>query len=232
MLKWVALLSMLTIFGCSNNDQTNIKDQVIAASVQIGDYCSGTVIESDDTDGDGIYTTKVLTAKHCFMNQEETEYLPVGTTIPVYLPIYDDGVRQDTPSYAFFIDKYSDGDLALLVMHNSNVQFKSVPVATKEVLEHLHFGDQVMNISFPGIIEQFYNEGFLGHKMKGFGDRIYQSADITIMQGSSGSSLVAIYNGTPYVIGVLTSGIFGKNELESYITQWSTTEDIIDFVGE
>jgi len=222
----VALVIAGFLIAClPTNGSSSIKEQVIAASVQIDDYCSGTIIQSDDIDGDGVYVNKILTAKHCFTTVGG--YENIGTAIPIHHFSYIDGVRQDDTPLIFFIEKYNDGDLALLTMY-STTQLPSIPIATQSVEDSLEFGEDVLNVSFPGIIEQFYREGFLGHiNLDG-----WQTADLSVMGGSSGSSLVTSRRGTPFVIGVLRSMIANDYMLEGSITQWSSAQDIIDFIGE
>ncbi len=121
--------------GVGLNSEMSRRD-MISASVQIDDYCSGTVIDAKAKDPEA--KTVVLTAAHCVQK--------VGQVIPIYIPIYDETGRVvDKKVYLFTVDKMSGvSDLALL---STKADLHIDPVSVMQGFGH--FGEDITIMGYP-----------------------------------------------------------------------------------
>lgn len=139
LLHWVTALSLAAFavgtFSLNLNAEMSRRN-MIEASVQVADYCSGTVVEAEAKDPEA--KTVVLTAAHCVEK--------VGDIIPIYIPVHDETGRVvDTKVYLFTVDKISGvSDLALL---STKADLKIDPVEVSDGFGS--FGEDITIMGYP-----------------------------------------------------------------------------------
>lgn len=199
--------------------------EVYQSSVQIGDFCSGTVINDPDMT-DGIQTT-ILTAKHC-VNK-------VGDIITITIPDYiQDRVASKTDYKFTVVSISSESDLAILQMEVQD-SFKIAPAVIYGGI--VEFGDKVVSVSFPAGTSKTITEGYLGYieNVPPFGDvsksEDFRRSSTMVTGGSSGGSLYRVveYKGRTIValVGVLTGGMGSAK----WITYWTPLEEIQSYIS-
>lgn len=205
------------------NDLTDPKvsaSEMFQSSVQIGNYCSGTVINDPDV-SDGIQTT-ILTAKHCVEK--------IGQEVTVTIPEYLQDRISTKKDFKFSVVDISDkSDLAILQGTSAEWTVPAVPVYGGII----SFGEEVISVSFPEATSKTVTSGFLGwiEKIPPFGDvsdsQEFRRSSTLVTGGSSGGSLYKIVGNHVELVGVLTGGM----GTAQWITYWTPLEEIQDYLS-
>lgn len=196
-------------------------DQTVYPSVQIENFCSGTIIDKKK-EGD-VYRYSVLTADHCI------ERLRKRYNLKVYTATESVNLTKDV--FSGKIEKRSkDHDLALISFNTA----RSLPVATVATSEQFasyKFGQDVIGVSFPAGGSgggQTMSEGTLGRiESNSFmtgKEEFYQRASISMTGGSSGSALFIEDDGDYYQIGVLSFGYKDIDFIAYYVSALTINE--------
>lgn len=185
-----------------------MKSEMFDPSVQLGEFCSGTLIYSERDASDGKVTNMILTAKHCVDK--------VGQDIEVNMPIYNkkNQIVKKTTYRANVWGISSKSDLALLKLKDDETYFLNVArVASDERADSLVFAEPVFNVSFPLGWSQTFTEGTFGRietvdSFSSLSDtKEFFRATPDIAPASSGSPLFAQADDGGYeLIGTLTGG--------------------------
>lgn len=190
------------------------------STVQLGKYCSGTVI--NDPTGKGRKT--VLTARHCIDEGAQI----VEITVPT---INEQGQTTHEDSIKFDVVRISDkSDLALLQSDSKLFNYPAMAIYSGS----LNIGDPVLAIGYPsgGVIT--LTSGFIGpiEKVPAFysisktGE--FRRSSTLVAPGSSGGSLVKKGWFGPQLVGVAT----GMNLKYQFQTFWTPIEEIRAFIEE
>ena len=215
---------LLTISACSVSRVSTLED-TLKSSVQLGDYCSGTVIDDPDL-SDGEQLT-VLTAKHCI---SETEV--IGTILTINTPVIignDYGKMEGTKVIIKDISKTSD--LVLLQgltaddhkLPKANV-YGGLPTAGTPSFAFGYPRGESLTISF----------GYLGYIISNsFAPELsrsgrWQKTTNAVQGGSSGGGLFVETDNGFELIGTLTWGYRG-DEGSSY---WTPLDEVHGFLEE
>lgn len=205
-------------------DLPKMQEEMFEPSVQLGKFCSGTVIYSDRDKDTGLVNTVILTAKHC------TE--KVGQEIPVVLSVYNKANRltAEVSYVSTVLGQSTDSDLALLKLKDQNTIFTVAAVAPKETGESLIFGQDTFSVSYPLGGSQTLTIGTLGRveKIAAFGTKtteFYRSTP-DIGPGSSGSALFQNTTGKYELIGVLTGSARGF----TFYNMYTPIEEIVAYL--
>lgn len=194
---------------------------MIDPSVQIGNFCSGTVI-ADPYLHDGIQKT-ILTARHCVQ--------AVNDVIPITVPSYVDMKLSSEITYEFkvaFISK--DSDLAILQFFGEQKGFDLPEASIYE--GDLEFSMKTWLVGFPLGLPKIVTEGYLGwinkipelHSMSKSTE--FQSFAINLMGGSSGGGLFVKDDvGRYQLIGTVSAGIMN---MYSVSTPWGSATPLTE----
>lgn len=201
----------------------DFKKDVMNASVQIGEFCSGVVIP-DPFEDDGIQLT-VLTAKHCVSD------IAPRTDIPVTYRIEEDGYVIDKVTVSFRTKAFSDtSDLALL---QSNGVFP-VDLVYDIISDYdVDQGDGVYAIGYPLGGSQVITSGYAGaiDDLTKEGPGIVRRSSTVVTGGNSGGGLFYIDAlGRYRLVGVCSVAFGTRNGQSSHITGWVPWKDIIEFL--
>lgn len=183
-------------------------EQAVVPSVQLGKFCSGTIIHSDRDRESGKVQTIILTAKHC------TDAVDQKLVINIAEHNERGRVTSETSWNAIVTGQSYKSDIALIELTDTNKIFQNVAkVADKDT--KLEFGQKVYTVSFPLGISKTYTEGNLGFvdDISPFGSQLnsqsgeFLRATPNIAGGSSGSGLFLKTDAGDYeLIGTLTAG--------------------------
>lgn len=180
-------------------------DAIMAASVQIESYCSGTVIKDPDT-SDGIQFT-VITAKHCLSPGQG-----IGTVLTVNIPTEIANVFTTMTKIKTIVkDVDANADLILLqgLKQDEGLNIEAIDVYQGTV----KFGDYAISVSYPYALSKFVTDGYLGYilELAPFSNvsksTLYQTSTVHVAGGSSGSGLFKPSSWGYQLIGVLTGGV-------------------------
>lgn len=207
----VAGLALVGIFGAwtysiPTSHVTTMQDMV-DASVQIGKYCSGTVINDPDL-SDGEQMT-VITAKHCLDANQG-----VGSILEVNVPkIVGNEYTGDTTIKVIVKDVSEKSDLIRLeaVKKGEGLDIPKVDIYKGNP----KFGDDVVAMGYPLGLNKTMTKGVLGYTeslMWVFKTTcvfpsescLYQKATPGIAPGSSGGGLFEETDDGYQLVGVLT----------------------------
>lgn len=204
--------------------------QMVVPSVQLGKFCSGTIIHSDRDKQSGKAETYVLTAKHCVEKDDQR--------LDINIAQYNTTNRMvsETSWKAKVIGSSYKSDLALIKLDSEDKVFEhTATIAPKDI--KLNFGQKVYSVSFPMGFSKTFTEGTLGfveNLDSALVDLGSQSGDFyratpDITGGSSGSGLF-IQTGNPIpeyqLVGVLTAG-FTKG---TFMNLYTPIEEIREYV--
>lgn len=201
---------------------TNNLQDIYTASVQIGNYCSGTVINDPDL-SDGEQFT-VITAKHCLGKEQG-----IGTVLTVNVPQDNHNTYTKMTEIKVIVTDISK--LSDLILLQGMKRDEGLDVSKVDILEdEVKFGDYAISVSYPYGLSKFITDGYLGYvfPMLPFADvsisTLYQLSSVPATAGSSGSGLFKEDNGQYKLIGVLTGGM-------GFITCYTPVEEIRVFLG-
>lgn len=199
------------------NDPTVFSQSV----VQLGKFCSGTVIE--DPTGKGKPT--ILTARHCIDAGAEI----IDITLPT---INERGQTVQEDTIKFDVVRISEkSDLALLQTDSKLFNLPPLPVYQGT----LETGYEVFAVGYPSGGVLTVTSGFIGpiEKVPAFyaisksGE--FRRSSTLVAPGSSGGGLIMETTfGGPQLVGVAT----GMNMRYQFQTFWSPIEEIRDFLKE
>lgn len=225
-LTGIALASVLC-YGVSvgtsyvASQQANNPTVFSQSVVQLGKFCSGTVIE--DPTGKGKPT--ILTARHCVDDGAEV----VDITLPT---INERGQTLHEDTIKFDVVRVSDiSDLALLQSDSKLFKLPPMPIYQGSLLT----GNEVFAVGYPSGGVLTVTSGFIGpiEKVPAFYS-ISQSGEFRrsstlVAPGSSGGGLIIQTTfGGPQLVGVAT----GMNLRFHFQTYWSPIEEIRAFLKE
>lgn len=209
-------------------DYKTMQSEMFEPSVQLGQFCSGTLIYSErDAESDKV-TNMILTAKHC-VNK-------VGQEVIINMPVFNKK-HQEIRKVQYRSSVWgisSKSDLALLKLKDEDTYFLNVAkVASNDRADSLVFGETVYNVSYPLGMNQTFTIGTFGRieTVDAF-SQLSQSKEFfratpDIAPASSGSSLYAQNDKGGYeLIGTLTGGAIPL----TFITLYTPTYEINDYL--
>ena len=197
-------------------------DTAIASTVQLEDYCSGTII-NDPNLSDGEQFT-VITAKHCLAKDQK-----IGTVLSVNIAEDIDNKFTKMKEIKVIVKDISlVSDLILLqgFKQGEGLELPKANIYKGDV----KIGDEVLSVSYPFGLSKLITNGYLGYlfTFPAFKDVskdfLYQLSTTQAAGGSSGSGLFKAGNNEYELIGVLTGGI-------AYITAYTPLEEIREFLN-
>lgn len=203
----------------------NLKTEVVAASVQLGEFCSGSVIYSrrgDDDKNPNHAKTLVLTAKHCVDDKKQVD---------IRVATYDD--RNAITGYTLYTADvtltYFKEDLALLELRDKERVFNTIKICSGD--KEPAMGDPVTAVGFPLGFAQTITTGFFGGRESiPFPNESkmteYYRSSAQIMNGSSGGILAWEEDGAYCQIGVASAIVPQAN----FMTWNATLDQIHDFL--
>ena len=188
----------------------NGKQDAIDASIQLGDFCSATVIDDPDL-SDGEQAT-ILTAKHCVKDKA------LGALFDVTTKKYDHGYTILEQTFKFGLMSMSkDADLAILQTYSTEFWIKPIQVSAYD----LDIGDIVYAIGYPLGLQQTITQGFAGPIMKvpdiDTTSGEFRRSTAIITNGNSGGGVFREENGTWRLVGVVSIGL-GKPGVGTFMT--------------
>jgi S1-C subfamily serine protease len=201
------------------------KKEMFIPSVQIGDYCSGTIIHSEREKATGDAETYVLTAKHCTSKVDERVVVNVAD--------YDDRLRRKaTVGYdGKVIGQSYKSDLALIRLNDKDKIFENVaevaPSDTK-----VEFGQQVYVVAYPVGRSETFTIGTLGYvEIEEFFKDLSNTSEFfratpDIAGGSSGGAMFAEVAGKYQIIGTVTGGY----RAFSFVNLFTPFEEINEYL--
>jgi len=143
---WLLLAAGIALITLSINvafasELQKMQDEMLGASTQIGDNCSGTLIHSKREEATGVVTTYILTAKHC-IDGANKEYA-------VDLPIYQKmRIVKEDRYYAKVKAQDYKADLAVLVLKDEQTWFdNAAAVASADI--NMMIGERVWTVGYP-----------------------------------------------------------------------------------
>jgi S1-C subfamily serine protease len=199
--------------------------EMFAPAVQIGNFCSGTIIYSDRVKETGEAETYVLTAKHCTDSTDQRLVVNVAE--------YDDKLRRKfvTAYDAKVLGSSYKSDLALIRLEDKTKVFENVAkIAPKDT--KVKFGQQVHVVAYPLGGSETYTVGSLGfvEVQDAFKDvsksREFFRATPDIAPGSSGGAMFAEVNGSYQIIGTVTGGYRGF----TFVNMFTPFEEINEYL--
>lgn len=226
----VAGLALVGIFAVwayniPTNHVTTMQD-MIASSVQLEDYCSGTVIEDPDL-SDGEQLT-VLTAKHC-MNAEDK----IGSILHIHVPNIM-GNTYDTPTddgvKVIIKDISKDSDLVLLQGLNPKTDPKLPKMHVYGGIPQI--GELSYAVGYPRAESRTISLGMLGYTINNTAlsdvsvSGEWQKSTNAVQGGSSGGGLFIETDLGYELVGCLTWGYRG-DEGAAY---WTPVQEIRTFL--
>lgn len=222
------LVTGLAFFGLLGIQVYNPTPQMIDPSVQIADYCSGTVIDDPDL-SDGIQDT-ILTAKHCTK--------AVGDEIKITIPEYVDGRVSSQKEFTFKVTHQSESDVALLQRdHDVNNPFSLPHAAIYDgSLEH---GTKYWVVGYPMGLPKLVTEGYLGWIMKlpalssMSKSTEFRLGTAAIAGGNSGGGIfVKNWLGDYELAGTVSAGIMNGFTVTTNLGCYTPLEEIQAFLKE
>ena len=198
-------LSFLTpAVALDKSELPKAEQQMFLPVVQLGEFCSGSVIYSNRDQKSGEVTTYILTAKHCTDK--------IDQKIQVNVPVYTDGKKLDFHSYRATVKgRHYKSDTAVLKIDNTDTLFENVVnLGTRD--EILTFGEDVWTVGYPLGMSRTVTEGMLGNRepVPTLGPSEFQRATPDIGPGSSGGALFKKnWKGDFVQIGLTTGGARG-----------------------
>lgn len=206
----------------------NFLTQAVAPSIQIGKFCSGTIIHSDRDKESGEAETIILSAKHCVKTDQRLD---------INIAEHNNGdnrVTSEVSWKAIVTGTSYKSDLALIKLLDKMKVFTHVAkVADKDI--KLSFGQRVYTVSFPLGLSKTYTEGNLGYVdyLEGAGSTLnsnsndFYRATPSVAGGSSGSGLfVKTDSGDYQLIGTLTAGY----TVGTFANLYTPIEEIRDYI--
>ena len=207
--------------------------------------CSGTFIKH----GDKAY---ILTAAHCTEGSKKTRTETVdGKDRKVVY--YDDAefVTQIVKNgrkvgeisgiakvlAAGDIEENGGDDLAILEPYDPDMARGAAEFATKGALKDYDIGSDIYNCgSLYGEFQGSLLKGIVSSRGFLYENKAFDTTDLSIRPGSSGSSVQAIANGKPYIVGVITrgdnKGAFGMYVGPERLHEWLVKNKLGFLVGE
>lgn len=195
--------------------QADFPSTMIDPSVQVADFCSGTVI-ADPYTHDGVQKT-ILTARHCVQK--------VGDIIPITIPSYVDMRLSSEITYQFKVAYISENsDLAILQLFGEQKGFNLPEASIYE--GELEFGQKAWIVGYPLGLPKLVTEGYLGwiKKISELGSMSksteFQQFAINLMGGSSGGGVFVQNDLGQYdLVGTVSAGIMN---MYSISTPWGS----------
>jgi len=195
------------------------EQQMFLPVVQLGEFCSGSVVYSNRDQKSGEVTTYVLTAKHCTDK--------VDQKIQVNVPVYTNGKKLDFHSYRATVKgRHWKSDTAVLKIDNTTTLFENVvKLAAKDTV--LTFGEDAWTVGYPLGLSRTVTQGEIGNRelVPTLGPSEFQRATPDIGPGNSGGALfVKNAKGDYEQVGVTTGGARGM----PFFGVYTPLEDIHD----
>lgn len=212
-------------------DFKKMQTQAFEPSVQIGKFCSGTIIYSDRDKKTGDVSTAILSAKHCFKRSYSS-----GDRVIVNVANYDETLRKvSETSYLAELEGSSyKSDLSLLTLLDKDKIFPTATVAPEGTEKEVKFADEVVSVSFPMGMSKTFTMGHLGYieNLDGVfsdlsdSDQFYRSTP-AVDGGSSGSGLFRQNAKGDYeLIGVLT----GSATANDFVNLYTPLDEINEYL--
>lgn len=191
--------------------------QMFTPTVQIGDFCSGAIVQSSRDLETGTAKTVIMTAKHCVPESE----LPV-----VRIHNYDKNRHVSVTSFNVKkVDKCWKSDVAFLELKDADTYLgPSVVFPTAEDIRAFKFGDPVHLVGFPAGKSKTYTVGNIGYveEIPAFSEystsKEFYRASPDLTGGSSGSSLFWKDRMGNYKVMGVTTGQFRGLTFFNYFT--------------
>lgn len=203
------------------NEPQDDMSKIIAATVQIENYCSGTIINDPDL-SDGEQFT-VITAKHCL-----DEGKGIGTILTVN--IAEDISNKFTKmrgikTMVTNISEFSDIFTLQALKAGEGLELPKINIYNGTV----SIGDRAVSVSYPHALSKLITDGYLGYlfQLPAFSsvskEYYYQLTTVTVAGGSSGSGLFKLTDNGYELIGVLTGG-------REFISAYTPIDEIRSFL--
>lgn len=214
------MIGMLTalLMGVAFASANPVQD-VTATVVQIGDYCTGTVIQSEEKEKK--IETLVLTAKHCTRTHLEEVTVNKRSS---------DGTKVEQWR-GVVINRSFASDLALIKLDNTTDKLPVAEVAPRKSIRT--FGDRMIVPSHPlGIETPILTDGTYSGPVKvdAFSDvsqsKTFDTFSLSVAPGSSGSAAF-VWDVDHYVI---TNILTGHMPRAPWISFWTPTSELHDYL--
>jgi len=203
------------------NEPQDDMSKIIAATVQIENYCSGTIINDPDL-SDGEQFT-VITAKHCL-----GEGKGVGTILTVNIAedVANEFVKMKAiKTIVTSVSEFSDLVLLQGMKEGEGLDIPKINIYNGSV----RIGDKAYSVSYPHSFSKLITEGYLGYllELPPFAsvskEYLYQLTTVNVAKGSSGSGLFKATDTGYEMIGVLTGDF-------SFISAYTPVEEVRSFL--
>lgn len=202
--------------GLTAYTQADFPSTMIDPSVQVADFCSGTVI-IDPYMTDGVQKT-ILTARHCVQK--------VGQELPITIANHADMRESSKATFNFKVAFISDeSDLAILQYFGEDQSNFNLPEAVIYKGD-LEFGQKAWIVGYPLGLPKLVTDGYLGwikkiSELQSMSKSTeFQQFAIDLMGGSSGGGLfVQDEFGWYNLAGVVSAGIMN---MYSVSTPWGS----------
>lgn len=226
MIKKLLLALSLAVASCGapayaldKADLPKAEQQMFLPIVQLGDFCSGSVVYSNRDQKSGEVTTYILTAKHCTDR--------IDQKIDVNVPTYTNGAKLDFHSYRGTVKgRHWNSDTAVIKIDNTSVLFENVvKLAPKDT--KLTFGEDAWTVGYPMGLSRTVTQGEIGNRdrVPTLGPSEFQRATPDIGPGNSGGALfVKTDSGDFQQVGITTGGARGM----PFFGIYTPLEDIYD----
>lgn len=184
-----------------------MRDQMLAGTVQINGNCSGQIIYSKRSQETGDVATYVLTAKHCIKDSTDKE-------IAVSVPVYDEKTAptSEVVYYATIAAQAYGADVALLKLRDTGKWFNTTIRMAPVGVEYWE-GEPVWTAGFPQGLSRTVTHGLLSTGVRinvgGSGLKDYLKATPDAAPGSSGGGLYHKNAGGDYELIGTTTAMFG-----------------------
>jgi hypothetical protein len=221
-----AAIGMVALFTLSAPSKSTTLEDALHASVQLENYCSGTVIADPDL-SDGEQFT-VISAKHCLDAEQG-----IGTVLTINIPVIlgNEYTKDQTPVKMIVKDVSKESDLILLqgMKPSDNPHLPQIGIygGTPTI------GTPTYAFGYPRAESLTVTYGLLGYIIS-MGEMpelsksgLWQKSGTAVQGGSSGGSLMIQTDDGFQLIGTLTWGYRG-DEGASYWTPISEIREFID----
>ena len=190
MFKKLLLALSLAVASCGvpayaldKSELPKAEQQMFLPVVQLGEFCSGSVVYSNRDQKSGEVTTYILTAKHCTDR--------IDQKIQVNVPNYTDGKKLSFESYRATVKgQHYKSDTAVLLIDDKTKLFENVvKLAPKD--STFTFGENVWTVGYPLGMTRTVTEGLMGNKelIPTLGKSEFQRATPDVGPGNSGGAL-------------------------------------------
>lgn len=186
-----------------------MQNQTIDPAVQIGDYCSGTIVKSARDQASGEVETVILTAKHCVSDTKVVDVVRVNHK----------NMREIGKTvYRGDVSTCWSSDIATVTLRDKDTWF---PATARIAKDEPSYGDEVVSVAFPKGRSLTITEGRLGYieEVPFFATKSneFYRATPDIIGGSSGAPLF-VKSETGYEVVGVTTGGYRDNTFMNYFT--------------